>query len=296
MKTIDFRTWLQKRLARAGEKLGRSITQQIQADPATHHPAILDLLTEHVHAGIPAERQGVEHGCLAHPLIVLVGDLQLVAAIPHLVQVASEVEGHEPILVDILTILTSFAEAALEPCAAAYAASPDVAIQDRFVQVLASLGIRHPRIATIIRRHLEMAPDTAITDAAVYGDPELIEPVRAALTSLPLGEDPTWATLDELQNIFLAYEALSELGAELTAEESARWDELIERHDRLLDRLDGVAPPKDEPDAEALPPVPAPERLQHHVGRNDPCWCGSGKKYKKCHLAADPAGEGTATA
>lgn len=19
-------------------------------------------------------------------------------------------------------------------------------------------------------------------------------------------------------------------------------------------------------------------------GRNDPCWCGSGKKYKKCHL------------
>ena len=24
-------------------------------------------------------------------------------------------------------------------------------------------------------------------------------------------------------------------------------------------------------------------------GRNDPCWCGSGKKYKKCHLDADRA-------
>ena len=23
------------------------------------------------------------------------------------------------------------------------------------------------------------------------------------------------------------------------------------------------------------------------TGRNDPCWCGSGKKYKKCHLAED---------
>ncbi|MBI2320868.1 MAG: SEC-C domain-containing protein [Chloroflexi bacterium] len=22
-------------------------------------------------------------------------------------------------------------------------------------------------------------------------------------------------------------------------------------------------------------------------GRNDPCRCGSGKKYKRCHLAAD---------
>ena len=23
------------------------------------------------------------------------------------------------------------------------------------------------------------------------------------------------------------------------------------------------------------------------VERNDPCWCGSGKKYKKCHAAFD---------
>jgi len=28
----------------------------------------------------------------------------------------------------------------------------------------------------------------------------------------------------------------------------------------------------------------------HSTGRNDPCWCGSGKKYKKCHLAADQLG------
>jgi hypothetical protein len=30
-------------------------------------------------------------------------------------------------------------------------------------------------------------------------------------------------------------------------------------------------------------PVVKPPR----PGRNDPCWCGSGKKYKKCHLDAD---------
>ncbi len=23
------------------------------------------------------------------------------------------------------------------------------------------------------------------------------------------------------------------------------------------------------------------------LGRNDVCWCGSGKKYKKCHLKSD---------
>ncbi len=28
---------------------------------------------------------------------------------------------------------------------------------------------------------------------------------------------------------------------------------------------------------------PMPIRVEHQVGRNDPCWCGSGKKFKKCH-------------
>jgi preprotein translocase subunit SecA len=24
---------------------------------------------------------------------------------------------------------------------------------------------------------------------------------------------------------------------------------------------------------------------KEQIGRNDPCWCGSGKKFKKCHGA-----------
>lgn len=31
------------------------------------------------------------------------------------------------------------------------------------------------------------------------------------------------------------------------------------------------------PETEAIP----------ELGRNDRCWCGSGKKYKMCHLASD---------
>jgi preprotein translocase subunit SecA len=26
--------------------------------------------------------------------------------------------------------------------------------------------------------------------------------------------------------------------------------------------------------------------------RNDPCWCGSGKKYKNCHMQSDRARAG----
>ncbi|MFO7916450.1 MAG: SEC-C metal-binding domain-containing protein, partial [Anaerolineae bacterium] len=28
-------------------------------------------------------------------------------------------------------------------------------------------------------------------------------------------------------------------------------------------------------------------RRLRELGRNDPCWCGSGKKYKHCHLRED---------
>jgi preprotein translocase subunit SecA len=49
----------------------------------------------------------------------------------------------------------------------------------------------------------------------------------------------------------------------------------------------GVAGPE-AADAESLfPPVVEQRRVdhEHELGRNDPCWCGSGKKYKKCHGA-----------
>ena len=32
-------------------------------------------------------------------------------------------------------------------------------------------------------------------------------------------------------------------------------------------------------------------RNRPKIGRNDPCWCGSGKKYKSCHLNSDRTGE-----
>jgi preprotein translocase subunit SecA len=38
------------------------------------------------------------------------------------------------------------------------------------------------------------------------------------------------------------------------------------------------------PDADAMAPIV--KEKHEKVGRNDPCWCGSGKKYKFCHGAA----------
>lgn len=40
---------------------------------------------------------------------------------------------------------------------------------------------------------------------------------------------------------------------------------------------------------EPATPVVTVRRTRPKIGRNDPCWCGSGKKYKKCHQASDEA-------
>jgi len=43
--------------------------------------------------------------------------------------------------------------------------------------------------------------------------------------------------------------------------------------------------------AQAAQGMAAPRKpsFEPRAGRNDPCPCGSGKKYKKCHLAQDEA-------
>jgi preprotein translocase subunit SecA len=48
-------------------------------------------------------------------------------------------------------------------------------------------------------------------------------------------------------------------------------------------RAGEASPGGGEGDRERQDPV----RRKQRPGRNDPCWCGSGKKYKNCHLAED---------
>jgi preprotein translocase subunit SecA len=49
----------------------------------------------------------------------------------------------------------------------------------------------------------------------------------------------------------------------------------------------GVAEADEEQTISPLAPVVETRRLDENekIGRNDPCWCGSGKKFKKCHGA-----------
>jgi preprotein translocase subunit SecA len=50
----------------------------------------------------------------------------------------------------------------------------------------------------------------------------------------------------------------------------------------------GAAAPQGQPELAGPAMEPVQQRIvdaDQQIGRNDPCWCGSGKKYKKCHGA-----------
>ena len=86
------------------------------------------------------------------------------------------------------------------------------------------------------------------------------------------------AAIEKQYGALLSREARKEL-KNLRAEiEEARQEITEAEEPSLYDVcLDGFDVVDDEPF----------ERAEPKLGRNEPCWCGSGKKYKKCHLDAD---------
>jgi preprotein translocase subunit SecA len=82
---------------------------------------------------------------------------------------------------------------------------------------------------------------------------------------------------------------LQQLEAEAEARHHAELDQAVARHigeegevspEELLAQLQATA--------SGVPPArPATQRSAPRIGRNDPCPCGSGKKFKHCHGAAD---------
>lgn len=73
---------------------------------------------------------------------------------------------------------------------------------------------------------------------------------------------------------------------------SARWDgdgsQLNRRAKELLERFTGEEPASDRPRPQPEPTQRRSTAPPRHVagrsiGRNDPCWCGSGQKFKRCH-------------
>ncbi len=94
-------------------------------------------------------------------------------------------------------------------------------------------------------------------------DPDLDEPLEEVFRHIPLDDD-----VDD--------EAMRELRSERERlDREDRIDDVDDALDRLVDAVLDIV--------EITRPRTPVVRAQPKVGRNDPCPCGSGRKYKQCH-------------
>ncbi len=158
--------------------------------------------------------------------------------------------------------LPKFGAPAVGPALArAMALDPDDPAALGWADVVSRAGVREERIFALLLDMLPHFPDFVAGCFGDYGDPRALPILHDWLEGHALTGD---VVRDQVVVEFGA--AIETLGDDLTATERLKLDEFHER------RRDAYAQPATK---------------RERPGRNEPCWCGSGKKYKKCHLRSD---------
>jgi hypothetical protein len=206
----------------------------------------------------------------------LLGELRAEEAIEPMVRLLAETDWDTIIHDRLLQALPRLGPPALEPTLAAYAAATDPHLRSHYCSVLANLGVRDDRIYAALLEDLDRDLVLGSGHLAEYGDPRALPVLIAALDRFESQGDEPFAN----QGLIELEAAIEDLGGELTPEQREKVErilapEMVKRKEwsDLFERA-GRSPGT----------KPQPTRK---VGRNDPCPCGSGKKYKKCCLGKE---------
>ena len=100
------------------------------------------------------------------------------------------------------------------------------------------------------------------------GLPTLPESAPLVLTARGLGQSREYRLITEVLHLLMKYKVGSQKKQKVGDGVTVTWPIL-------------------PTDLHELKAKQTPAAGKSKVGRNDPCWCGSGKKYKKCHLGKD---------
>lgn len=187
--------------------------------------------------------------------------------------------------------LVKLGAAALESCLAAYGKASGDAFRDDLACVLERFGTRDERIYEVFIDTLKRTPEIGANCLAAYGDARAIPALVQCFDALPVRHDASPIA----NRVFIELRcAIEDLGGTLSSEREAKFERADVQRRRFAARMDeamsgssaafpcGMSAPVSVPVAQSLV-----ARTRAKLGRNAPCWCGSGKKYKKCHLHVD---------
>ena len=273
---------LVRQLCLYAEALPEALRRQLLAAGAAVVPALITLVEQALtddHAAL---------GWAPLHAVELLGALGDPRAVPVLLRCLAEDDESDLLDQQVVTALRALGAHALDACVAAYAATPRDTFRDRVAGVLSQWGSYDERIYAVLLDTLQRTPELGANYLVDYGDGRALDVIARTFDTLPIreGENPL------ANHVFIELRcAIEELGGQLTAAQQHKFTQADAARRRFVAQLawdvEAPAPSSRRAAAVARPTAERPRPRTtgpRKLGRNAPCWCGSGKKYKKCHL------------
>jgi HEAT repeat protein len=150
--------------------------------------------------------------------------------------------------------------------------------RDDLACVFAGLDVDRRIVFQVLVKNLVDNPLLGAENLVRYGDSEALDALEPMLNRLLIAGANHPARADEA---IAVAEAIEQLGGDLSENQQLQLElirEQSESAEEILERIKQGRADHDHPDTHVE---------EHDIGRNDPCWCGSGKKYKHCHWRED---------
>lgn len=219
-------------------------------------------------------RDSVNGGWIPVYAANLLGERGDLAAIAPMVKVLGEVESDSVLFDEIIYALTKLGPGALEPLLTRHDRARDENVRYGILEALSKLGVHDERIEARLVPLLDIEPLIAAVLLRNYGDPAVIPHLHRTIGPLEVGEGRSLAN-DTIDHLLYT---ITKLGGELTPEETQKLKRVRREFKREDEEFFGMF---------ALSPTEHRKHPTEKRGRNEPCWCGSGKKYKRCHWHED---------
>ena len=263
-------------------ELPAAIRSPLLAAGATVVPALVTL----VESALADEQTDL--GWAPLHAVELLGALGDARAVPVLLRCLDQEDELDLLVQQAAAALHRLGALALDRCLGAYATTPRDAFRDRLAGVMSRWGLHDERIYAALLDTLQRTPELGANYLVEYGDARALEVLAQTFDALPIreGDNPL------ANHVFIELRcAIEDLGGQLTVAQQQKLTQADAPRRRFVAQMswdvEAPAPPTrrsvavGHPSAERQRPLPTGKRK---LGRNAPCWCGSGTKYKKCHL------------